>query len=451
MFNSEYEDQIMEQTQPSEEPSSEPPQRNWGLVIGVKLASHSLLLDDDRYAISRQPGLRTIVINDTHTRSPPFAELARLQAADGSCTFELRYERAASRPRILVDGSGGVLEFEQRSDGTNATVERIPVRDRSIISLQISPLGEEQYPIEFQFHSLKIGGRKVLEFFDVAPVRYYLSTFAASGKFLEIGSKKRNVYAIRAMTKANGTGWNTRINEILFMKKLSSGKDNARHYLRAIADYFVNVDRSIDIVLEPFEGTTLGAFLELRESLSERLTKHLMLQLCQGVAYVHRQLIVHNNVDLTTILVDSKFPPQTVKISGFENASAAHPAALEVQPEGPGYAKPEVSAETYYEDRYACGIVAWKCMAGMTTSVYAHVSLPENDFCNYPSDNLTLRLSDLCTIVVGYDKEGQEVHLSTMGCQFIEELTMNEWGSTFERHSWLQGDNASFYRWSDRT
>ncbi|HJS90902.1 MAG TPA: serine/threonine-protein kinase, partial [Steroidobacteraceae bacterium] len=121
------------------------------------------------------------------------------------------------------------------------------------------------------------------------------------------------------------------------------------------------------MAMEFVEGTAITAHCrEVQASLGERL--RLFQQICEAVAYAHRNLIVHRDLKPANILVDGE---RRVRLLDFgiaklldDEAAAIRTAAA---PLTPAYAAPEQlrgGAVTTATDVYALGLLLFELLAG---------------------------------------------------------------------------------------
>lgn len=66
----------------------------------------------------------------------------------------------------------------------------------------------------------------------------------------------------------------------------------------------VSTDRHICIVMELCPGGDLLSYVRKRRKLPEQQSKYIFKQIIQGVAYLHKNLIVHRDIKLENILLD---------------------------------------------------------------------------------------------------------------------------------------------------
>jgi eukaryotic-like serine/threonine-protein kinase len=122
-------------------------------------------------------------------------------------------------------------------------------------------------------------------------------------------------------------------------------------------------------VMEYVEGASLTRYCRERgSSLHERLT--LFMQVCEAVAFAHRNLVIHRDLKPDNILVDAE---GTVKLLDFGIAKLIDMAALPgewdhtIAPFTPDYAAPEQltgEAVTTSTDIYALGVLMFEILTG---------------------------------------------------------------------------------------
>jgi eukaryotic-like serine/threonine-protein kinase len=120
-------------------------------------------------------------------------------------------------------------------------------------------------------------------------------------------------------------------------------------------------------VMEYVEGSSLSRYCRAHSaSLSQRLV--LFAQVCDAVAYAHRNLVIHRDLKPDNILVNSQ---GTVKLLDFgiakllDDANAAHKTQVTIAPFTPDYAAPEqISGQpvTTATDIYALGVLLFELL-----------------------------------------------------------------------------------------
>ena len=120
-------------------------------------------------------------------------------------------------------------------------------------------------------------------------------------------------------------------------------------------------------VMEYVEGSSLSHYCRTHSaSLLQRLT--LFAQVCDAIAYAHRNLVIHRDLKPDNILVDSQ---GTVKLLDFgiakllDDANAAHKTQITIAPFTPDYAAPEqISGQpvTIATDIYALGVLLFELL-----------------------------------------------------------------------------------------
>ncbi len=136
-----------------------------------------------------------------------------------------------------------------------------------------------------------------------------------------------------------------------------------------ILDGGVAADGRPYTVVEYVEGRSLSEHCSERHaSLRERLT--LFMEVCDAVAFAHRNLVIHRDLKPDNVLVDGK---GSVKLLDFgiakllDAAGTTHDGSNTVAPFTPDYAAPEqLSGEpvTTATDIYALGVVLFELLTG---------------------------------------------------------------------------------------
>ena len=135
-----------------------------------------------------------------------------------------------------------------------------------------------------------------------------------------------------------------------------------------LLDGGTTVDGRPYTVMEYVEGRSLTNYCEVAEAgFSERLS--LFLQVCDAVAFAHRNLVIHRDLKPDNILVDASGKVKLLDfgIAKLIDVSAVTVADHTVAPYTPDYAAPEqLSGEvvTTGTDIYALGVVLFELMTG---------------------------------------------------------------------------------------
>ncbi len=121
--------------------------------------------------------------------------------------------------------------------------------------------------------------------------------------------------------------------------------------------------RTVFIVMEYVEGTSLSSVLRSVERLPLKRALHILLQICSGLQFAHANGIVHGDVKPSNILVQDE---DRVKILDF--GLACTPGTIRAVMHGtPHYAAPEQIRKGYLDERsdiYSLGIAAYRILTG---------------------------------------------------------------------------------------
>ncbi|KAJ7646666.1 kinase-like domain-containing protein [Roridomyces roridus] len=188
-------------------------------------------------------------------------------------------------------------------------------------------------------------------------------------------------------------------------------------------DYFWNQDKSLDIVLDYVDGGTLR---EIIPGLSERMTKHLMRQLCKALAHIHWRGVTHRDLKPENILLTAQLPP-VLKLADFGlaklglNEGSMVNTAVGSYP----YLAPELIQHTtqgmgyppFTVDVWAAGLVMYECIAGRQWYQRWADSWQE---AAHMDCAINWRTFD--EHIVSNDNEGYPVYVSSQGRTFIRSL-----------------------------
>ena len=138
------------------------------------------------------------------------------------------------------------------------------------------------------------------------------------------------------------------------------------------------------LVMEYVEGEPITEFAERRElSVNERL--RLFLKVCSGVAYAHRNLVVHRDIKPGNILVDADGEPKLLDfgLAKLLDEDVEHDQ-LQTQPAfralTPAYASPEQlrgDSITTVSDVYSLGVVLYELLTGQRPYEFEGKTLDE--------------------------------------------------------------------------
>ncbi|KAG2603638.1 hypothetical protein PVAP13_4NG001900 [Panicum virgatum] len=152
--------------------------------------------------------------------------------------------------------------------------------------------------------------------------------------------------------------------EVFVMRLLSLRQPQHPHIVR-----FYEAARSSDhtyIVMELAEGGQLHDHVAVRERLPEAQARALFQQLVAGVAYCHRSMVVHRDLKMENVLLDSR---GHLKIADFGFSNLWAPGRLQAESCGnPQYAVPELLDGRPYEgpevDVWSCGVILYAMFCG---------------------------------------------------------------------------------------
>ncbi|KAI3631180.1 hypothetical protein MIR68_010670 [Amoeboaphelidium protococcarum] len=120
-------------------------------------------------------------------------------------------------------------------------------------------------------------------------------------------------------------------------------------------------EKYIGVVMEYASGGELFDYILKKRHLKESEAKRLFIQLISGVRYLHQNGIVHRDLKLENLLLDSK---KNIKITdlGFGNVTQAG-QLLKTSCGSPCYASPELVLSSSYDgfaaDVWSCGVILY--------------------------------------------------------------------------------------------
>ncbi|KAJ7028540.1 kinase-like domain-containing protein [Mycena alexandri] len=303
----------------------------------------------------------------------------------------------------------------------------------SFINSQPPPPGDTTMDdFRFIYYDLASPVRGVLE-------RYQLGEVAGRGTFSTVykayDRKEGTLYAVKAIhaDKSLKMKW-SRDNDtvtqqqVLVQREIDVMTQLTHPNVSRLLDYFWNADGSIDLVLEYMLGGDLHDFIVQHDGLSERMTKHLMQQLCHALAFIHSKNIAHRDLKPENVLLTTDRPP-ILKIADFGLAKMIDYEARLYSICGTAeYLAPEVALHMIHGtgygkelDAFAVGGIFYGCItllrplfSNMPEGPYLlkHVKLPDRKV-DYRS---------IAQHVISVDEEGYPVYLSTQGRGFLRGL-----------------------------
>lgn len=185
------------------------------------------------------------------------------------------------------------------------------------------------------------------------------------------------------------------------------------------------------IVMELVKGVDAGT-LQRRGSLKPGQTVHLVAQVCDALAYVHEQGVVHHDVSLRNILISQ--PEGTAKLADFGLASrpaGGAPRAVPGVMGTPGYVAPEIlsgAGPSPRSDIYSVGVVAYRLLAGRPgvrprdprATALAATALPRMPALGDVRPDLPRRLIESVEQAVARDPGARQGSAAQFGAQLVE-------------------------------
>lgn len=130
---------------------------------------------------------------------------------------------------------------------------------------------------------------------------------------------------------------------------------------------FYEDERSFHLVTELLKGGDLVTFLLKEGKLTEQSTAYFFKQLLSAVAYCHSKGIVHRDLKLDHLMLDSDSKTASLKIIDFGTAAWFEPKKRLTRKYGTTfYIAPEVLRHSYSEkcDVWSCGVILYILLSG---------------------------------------------------------------------------------------
>ncbi|KAJ6594532.1 kinase-like domain-containing protein [Mycena capillaripes] len=445
--------QTQEQHQPTPSPPEEHDPNLWGYLQRypgnrlVPLERYDLRKDCPVVTVGRDPR-NTICI--PHIMSAFHATIRWNGVKNG--VSQVTIEDNGSRNKTFVEGTK-VKAKMKRAIKNGAEI--------SFALAQIPPPGDTtMQDFRFIYHDLASPARGVLE-------QYHLSEESGRGNFSIVykayDRKEGNLFAVKSIhaLKSLKFEWNedgetVTDQQLGVQREIDVMKQLTHPNVCRLLDYFWNADGSIDLVLDYMPGGDLFDFIARNQGLSERMTKHLMRQLCEALAFIHSKNITHRDLKPENILLTADRPP-ILKIADFGLAKMVDPdARLQSICGTPMYLAPEFALHRFHgsgygveADCFSAGGVCYNCVTFMRP-IFS--DMPEGKRLTMehvtPDRRIDWRTLELC--VLGEDKEGYPIYLSSAGRAFIRGLLEEDPQVRLTmvqalQHAWLQYDQADSY------
>ena len=200
--------------------------------------------------------------------------------------------------------------------------------------------------------------------------RYELHSLRGQGTFAEVWEARHLRTGHRVAIKIIAPPHSQSCLEVFVMRLLSLRQPQHPHIVR-FYEYEAVRSRSGDhtttyIVMELAEQGQLHDLVAVRERLPEAQARTLFQQLVAGVAYCHRSMVVHRDLKMENVLLDSR---GHVKIADFGFSRLWAPGRLQAESCGsPQYAAPELLDGRLYEgpevDVWSCGVILYVLLVG---------------------------------------------------------------------------------------
>ncbi|MDP9428401.1 MAG: serine/threonine protein kinase, partial [Actinomycetota bacterium] len=209
---------------------------------------------------------------------------------------------------------------------------------------------------------------------DVLQGRYELASLIATGGMGEVWRAQDRVLGravVAKVLRSEYTGDPVFLTRFRTEARLSAGLTHPNiavlHDYGEVEPVAPSGDRLVYLVMELVDGEPLSALLARERRLAPERVMDLLGQVAAGLAAAHAAGVVHRDVKPANLLVR---PDGTVKITDFGVAWSAANATVTRTGHVVGtvqYLAPELvqgSRATPAADVYACGTVAYECLAG---------------------------------------------------------------------------------------
>ncbi|KAJ7162181.1 kinase-like domain-containing protein [Mycena filopes] len=388
-----------------------------------------------------------------------------------SLSHDLTCSLHATLRWVGVQNGVSVVTFEDHSgngsyvEGTKLLKSSRTLRNKEEISFgspQAPPPGNTSIKdFRFIYHDLASPPRGVLE-------RYELGEIAGRGTFATVykayDKKDGKIFAVKAIHRhkslklqTNTEGETVNPQHLLVRREIDAMTKLRHPNISCLVDHFWNADGSIDLVVDWMAGGDLHGFIQQHNGLSERMTKYLMRQLCEALAFVHGNDIAHRDLKPENILLTTDRPP-ILKIADFGLAKLVdYETRLTSICGTPMYLAPEFRLHMIHGtgygkelDVFAAGGSMYNCIA-FCRALYS--DMPEGRFLLEHAREKPDREVDYRTIeehVISVDREGYPVYLSTHGRHFLRGLMESDPVKRLTMvqalaHPWFTFDQADSY------
>ncbi|KAJ7680969.1 kinase-like domain-containing protein [Mycena polygramma] len=446
----EYIPETQEQQQPTPSPPEERDPNLWGYLLRYP---GNKFVPKERYDLRKDCPVVTIGRDPRNTICIPHP-MSNVHAT-------MRWEgvkNGVSHVTIEDQGSKNHTYIESVKINTVRLV-----KDEAEISFscaQVPPPGNPMKDFRFIYHDLASPARGVL-------VKLKLAEVIGSGCFGKVykayDRKDGSVFAVKSIQKDKSVQeqWNnagvTVISEqrLVMEREVAMLKEFAHPNILSMRDHFWNADGSIDIVLDYMDGGDLFDFVRTNNGLSERMTKHLARQLCDALAFIHSKNVAHRDLKPENILLSKDRPP-ILKIADFGLSKFVDAGARLVSICGtPMFLAPEFALHRLHGtgygillDCFALGGIIYGCLT-ILRALFSN--LPEGvPLMEHVTPDRTIDTRALEQVVLGSDKEGYPIYLSSAGRSFVlgllesdpeRRLTMAQ----ALQHEWFAPNQADAY------
>ncbi|KAJ7140514.1 kinase-like domain-containing protein [Mycena crocata] len=247
------------------------------------------------------------------------------------------------------------------------------------------PTREDQPEYRFTFRDLVLEKRELHSKYDLS-VQIGSGTFANVYKALQKRTSPGRWVAVKCISAGKRSNLTGPAKEASILREVNIMKSLHHPNVCMLLEYFENPNGSVDLVLEYMEGGSLRTFMNEnsgRHGLSERMSRHLVYQICQALKHIHLLNITHRDLKPENILLDGVMPPK-LKIADFGLSKLVNEAtALRTICGTPTYIAPEIILRFGNDDTsYTNKVDSWSVGAMMLEMFITRTPFPKAEIAD---------------------------------------------------------------------